>query len=131
MATVKLEGVFKNYGPVEAVKNLNLDCKDREFLCLLGPSGCGKSSTLRMVAGLEHISNGKIYIDNRVVNDVEPHERDIAMVFEAYALYPHKSVFENMAYPLRIAKESNEEINRKVRRAAKISRDCSTECPGS
>ncbi len=120
MATVKLEGVYKNYGPVEAVVNLNLDCKDREFLCLLGPSGCGKSSTLRMVAGLEHISKGKIYIDNRVVNEIEPHERDIAMVFEAYALYPHKSVFENMAYPLRIAKESIEEISRKVRRAAKI-----------
>ena len=120
MATVKLEGVYKNYGPVEAVKDLNLDCKDREFLCLLGPSGCGKSSTLRMVAGLEHISRGKIYIDNRVVNEVEPHERDIAMVFEAYALYPHKSVFENMAYPLRIAKEPMEQISSKVRRAARI-----------
>ena len=120
MARVKLEGVFKNYGKVEAVKDLSIDCNDREFLCLLGPSGCGKSSTLRMIAGLEHITKGTVYIDDRPVNDVEPHERDIAMVFENYALYPHKTVFDNMAYPLRIQKLDEKTVREKVARAAKI-----------
>ena len=120
MAKVKLEGVFKHYGKVEAVKDLNIDCRDREFLCLLGPSGCGKSSTLRMIAGLEHITKGKVYIDDKPVNDVEPHERDIAMVFENYALYPHKTVYDNMAYPLRIQKLDDKTIREKVVRAAKI-----------
>ena len=120
MARVKLEGVSKNYGSVEAVKGLSLDCRDREFLCLLGPSGCGKSSTLRMIAGLENISKGTIYIDDRPVNEVEPNERDIAMVFENYALYPHKSVFENMAYPLRIQKLDEKTIREKVVRAGRI-----------
>jgi len=120
MAKVKLEKVWKKYGSVEAVKDLSLECSDREFLCLLGPSGCGKSSTLRMIAGLEFITEGKIYIDDAVVNDVDPYKRDIAMVFESYALYPHKKVFENMAYPLRVQKYPEEEINRRVNRAAGI-----------
>jgi len=120
MAKVKLEKVWKKYGSVEAVKDLTLECKDREFLCLLGPSGCGKSSTLRMIAGLEYITEGRIYIDEMVVNDVDPYKRDIAMVFESYALYPHKSVFENMAYPLRVQKYPEEEIKRRVNRAAGI-----------
>jgi len=120
MAKVKFENVWKKYGNVEAVKGLSLECKDREFLCLLGPSGCGKSSTLRMVAGLEQITEGKIYINDTVVNEVDPHLRDIAMVFESYALYPHKSVFENMAYPLRVQKLPDEQIRKKVEYAARI-----------
>lgn len=120
MAKVTFENVWKKYGSIEAVKNLNVDCRDREFLCLLGPSGCGKSSTLRMVAGLEQITEGKIYIDDVVVNDVDPHLRNIAMVFESYALYPHKKVFDNMAYPLKIQKLPEKEIEKKVRHAARI-----------
>ena len=120
MAQVKLEKVWKKYGDVEAVKDLNIECKDREFLCLLGPSGCGKSSTLRMIAGLEHITEGKIYINDVVVNNVDPYKRDIAMVFENYALYPHKKVFENLAYPLRVQKQPMEEITKRVNRAAEI-----------
>jgi len=120
MAQVKLENVWKKYGDVEAVKDLSIQCKDREFLCLLGPSGCGKSSTLRMIAGLEHITDGKIYMDEAVVNDVEPYKRDIAMVFENYALYPHKKVYENLAYPLRVQKRSQAEIDQRVKRAAEI-----------
>ena len=120
MAQVKLENVWKKYGKVEAVKDLTIDCRDREFLCLLGPSGCGKSSTLRMIAGLEYITSGQIYIDNNVVNEVDPHRRNIAMVFESYALYPHKSVFENMAYPLRVQRFPEEEIKKKVKHASRI-----------
>ena len=106
MARVELKNVWKRYGKVEAVKDLSLDINDKEFFCLLGPSGCGKSSTLRMVAGLEAISAGEIYIGDDVVNEVEPKDRDIAMVFESYALYPHKSVYDNMAFPLRVGKRS-------------------------
>ena len=120
MAEVRLENVWKKYGDVEAVKNLNIDCRDKEFLCILGPSGCGKSSTLRMIAGLESITAGKIYIDGIAVNNLEPFERDIAMVFENYALYPHKTVFENMAYPLKVQKLPNEQIRKKVNYAAEI-----------
>ncbi len=120
MARVRLENVWKRYGSVEAVKNLSLECRDREFLCLLGPSGCGKSSTLRMIAGLEYISEGNIYIDDKVVNNVDPYKRDIAMVFESYALYPHKNVFENMAYPLRVQKVPEADIRKQVQRAAEI-----------
>jgi multiple sugar transport system ATP-binding protein len=120
MAHVKLQNVWKKYGKVEAVKDLSIDCMDREFLCLLGPSGCGKSSTLRMIAGLEHITAGKIIIDDVVVNEVDPHKRDIAMVFESYALYPHKSVFDNMAYPLRVQRIPENTLKQKVHHAAKI-----------
>lgn len=120
MAEVLLKDVVKEYGSVEAVKKLNLCCNDKEFLVLLGPSGCGKSSTLRMIAGLEDISRGQISIGGMVVNDIHPSKRDIAMVFETYALYPHKTVFENMAYPLRVRKTPGPEIDQKVRRAAAV-----------
>ncbi len=122
MAKVTLKNVWKRYGKVEAVKNLNLQCEDKEFFCLLGPSGCGKSSTLRMIAGLEGISEGEILIDDQVVNEVEPKDRDIAMVFESYALYPHKTVFENMAFPLRAGKHnySRAQIKERVDKAAEI-----------
>lgn len=122
MARVELKNVWKRYGKVEAVKDLSLDINDKEFFCLLGPSGCGKSSTLRMVAGLEAISAGEIYIGDDVVNEVEPKDRDIAMVFESYALYPHKSVYDNMAFPLRVGKRSYSasQIKDKVQHAAEV-----------
>ena len=105
---------------VVAVQQFNIDIKDKEFIVLVGPSGCGKSTTLRMIAGLEDISKGELYIDGKLVNDVEPKDRDIAMVFQSYALYPHMTVYENMAYPLKIAKLPKEEIDAKVREAAEI-----------
>ena len=121
MAKVTIKNVWKRYGgKVEAVKDLNLECADKEFLCLLGPSGCGKSSTLRMIAGLEEVTEGEISIGDGVVNEVHPKDRDVAMVFESYALYPHKSVFENMAYPLRLRKYSKAEIKERVEKAGKI-----------
>ena len=121
MASVKLEGVKKIYdGKVIAVHDFNLQIKDKEFVVFVGPSGCGKSTTLRMIAGLEDISEGTLTIGDRVVNDVEPKDRDIAMVFQNYALYPHISVYENMAFPLRIRKMDNDEIHRRVCQAAEI-----------
>jgi multiple sugar transport system ATP-binding protein len=120
MAKVTIKNLFKKYGKVEAVKGLNLECEDKEFLCLLGPSGCGKSSTLRMIAGLEDVTSGEISIDGHRINDIHPSKRDIAMVFETYALYPHKTVFKNMAYPLRIRKIPTSEIKTRVKRAAEI-----------
>jgi multiple sugar transport system ATP-binding protein len=120
MARVKLENVWKKYGDVEAVRNVTLECRDKEFLCLLGPSGCGKSSTLRMIAGLEYVTEGKIYIGDRCVNEIDPYKRDIAMVFESYALYPHKKVYDNMAYPLRVQRYKEDEIKKRVGRAAEI-----------
>ena len=103
---------------VVAVQDFNIDIKDNEFIVLVGPSGCGKSTTLRMVAGLEDISGGELYIDGRLCNDIEPKDRDIAMVFQNYALYPHMSVYDNIAFPLKIAKVPKEEIDKKVRDAA-------------
>ena len=103
---------------VVAVQDFNIDIKDNEFIVLVGPSGCGKSTTLRMVAGLEDISGGELYIDGRLCNDIEPKDRDIAMVFQSYALYPHLTVYDNIAFPLKIAKVSKEEIDKKVRDAA-------------
>lgn len=122
MARVLLQNVWKRYGKVEAVKEVSFEVRDREFFCLLGPSGCGKSSTLRMIAGLEEISEGEIYIGDRVVNQVEPKDRDVAMVFESYALYPHKTVYDNMAFPLRIRKGryTEDQIKERVTHAAKI-----------
>ena len=105
---------------VVAVQDFNLEIKDREFIVLVGPSGCGKSTTLRMVAGLEEISDGELTIDGRVVNDVAPKDRDIAMVFQSYALYPHMTVRENLAFPLKLRKVPKEEIDRKVEEAAEI-----------
>ena len=103
---------------VVAVQQFNLDIADKEFIVLVGPSGCGKSTTLRMVAGLEEISEGELYIDGKLMNDVEPKDRDIAMVFQSYALYPHMTVYENMAFPLKLRKMPKDEIDRKVKEAA-------------
>jgi len=105
---------------VVAVQSFDLDIKDNEFIVLVGPSGCGKSTTLRMVAGLEEISGGELYIDGRLMNDVEPKNRDIAMVFQSYALYPHMTVYENMAFPLKLRKMNKDDIDRRVKEAAAI-----------
>ena len=105
---------------VIAVEDFNLDIKDREFIVLVGPSGCGKSTTLRMVAGLESITEGELLIDGKVVNDVDPKDRDIAMVFQSYALYPHMTVYDNIAFPLKLKKVPKEEIDKKVKEAAEI-----------
>ncbi|MDY5564486.1 MAG: ATP-binding cassette domain-containing protein, partial [Candidatus Limivicinus sp.] len=105
---------------VVAVHDFNLHIKDKEFIVLVGPSGCGKSTTLRMVAGLEEISEGELYIDDRLVNDVAPKDRDIAMVFQNYALYPHMTVYENIAFALKLRKTPKDEIDRKVKEAAEI-----------
>ena len=105
---------------VVAVQEFNLDIADKEFIVLVGPSGCGKSTTLRMVAGLEEISEGELYIDGQLMNDVEPKNRDIAMVFQSYALYPHMTVYENMAFPLKLRKVAKEEIDKRVKEAAEI-----------
>ena len=121
MAQVVLENVWKIYpGNVEAVQDVSLEIADGEFVVLVGPSGCGKSTTLRMVAGLEEISRGSISIGDRVVNDVHPKDRDIAMVFQNYALYPHMSVYKNMAFALKLRKVPKAEIDRRVRHAAEI-----------
>ncbi|HPE93498.1 MAG TPA: sn-glycerol-3-phosphate ABC transporter ATP-binding protein UgpC [Sphaerochaeta sp.] len=121
MATVQLKNVCKVYeGGVKAVDNVNIDIQDRQFVVLVGPSGCGKSTTLRMIAGLEDITSGEIYIDGNLVNDVPPKDRDIAMVFQNYALYPHMTVYDNMAFGLKIRKFPKEEIDQRVREAAKI-----------
>ena len=121
MASLKLKNVMKKYpGGVVAVNDFNLDIEDKEFIILVGPSGCGKSTTLRMIAGLEEITEGEVYIDGRLVNDVAPKDRDIAMVFQNYALYPHMSVFENMAFGLKLRKTPKNEIKKRVQEAAKI-----------
>ncbi|WP_026486018.1 ABC transporter ATP-binding protein [Caldanaerobius polysaccharolyticus] len=121
MAEVVLKNVSKIYqGGVKAVDNFNLDIKDKEFVVLVGPSGCGKSTTLRMVAGLEEITEGELYIGDRLVNDVPPKDRDIAMVFQNYALYPHMTVYDNMAFGLKLRKMPRAEIDKRVREAAKI-----------
>ena len=121
MANLSLQHIFKRYpGGVEAVKDFNLEIKDKEFIILVGPSGCGKSTTLRMIAGLEDISAGELYIDGNLVNNVAPKDRDIAMVFQNYALYPHMSVYDNMAFGLKLRKMPKAEIDRRVKEAARI-----------
>ncbi|MGF1474981.1 MAG: ABC transporter ATP-binding protein [Geminicoccaceae bacterium] len=120
MASVRISNVWKLYGKTEAVRDLNLNCDDGEFLCVLGPSGCGKSSTLRMLAGLEHISAGDIHFGERRVNDLPPKDRDIAMVFENYALYPHKTVYDNIANALRLRRMDKAAIDQKVQKAARL-----------
>ena len=121
MATLSLKNIYKRYdNGFEAVQNFNLDVKDKEFIALVGPSGCGKSTTLRMIAGLDDITEGEFYIDNTLVNDVEAKDRDIAMVFQSYALYPHMTVYDNMAFALKLRKFSAEEIDHKVKEAANI-----------
>ena len=121
MATVKLTNVKKIYGKdTVAVQDFNLEIADKEFIVFVGPSGCGKSTTLRMIAGLEDISGGTVEIDGVVVNDLQPRDRDIAMVFQNYALYPHLTVFENMAFPLRLKKMPQDEVYKRVTEAAEI-----------
>lgn len=121
MASVTLKNIYKIYpGNVTAVSDFNLDIEDKEFIVLVGPSGCGKSTTLRMVAGLEEISEGELYIGEKLVNDVAPKDRDIAMVFQNYALYPHMTVYDNMAFGLKLRKTPKPEIERRVKEAAKI-----------
>lgn len=120
MANLSLKHIDKIYdNNVQAVFDFNLEIADKEFIVFVGPSGCGKSTTLRMIAGLEEISAGELYIDGKLMNDVAPKNRDIAMVFQSYALYPHMSVYDNMAFGLKIAKKPKDEIDQKVRKAAK------------
>ena len=113
MASLSLRNIYKVYpGDVVAVSDFNLDIEDKEFVVLVGPSGCGKSTTLRMVAGLEEISSGELYIGGQLMNDVAPKDRDIAMVFQNYALYPHMTVYDNMAFGLKLRKTPKDEIDR-------------------
>ena len=120
MAQVTLKNVWKRYGEVAAAKDLNLVIPDKSFFILVGPSGCGKSTALRMIAGLEDISEGQIYIDDRLINGIPPKSRDIAMVFQNYALYPHMTSYENMAFGLKLRRFSKKEIDDRVREAADI-----------
>ncbi len=121
MAKVIFEHVYKIYeGGVTAVKDFNLEIRDREFVVLVGPSGCGKSTTLRMIAGLEEITKGKIYIGDKLANNIPPKDRDIAMVFQNYALYPHMTVYDNMAFGLKLRKVPKDEIDRRVKNAAEL-----------
>ena len=121
MASLSLKHIYKKYpGGVVAVSDFCLEVKDKEFIIFVGPSGCGKSTTLRMIAGLEEITDGELYIGNRLVNDIAPKDRDIAMVFQNYALYPHMTVFENMAFGLKLRKTPKDQIARKVEEAARI-----------
>src|SRR6186713_343610 len=121
MATVTFDHMYKKYGEeVVAVNDLNLEVGDGEFICLVGPSGCGKTTALRCVAGLEEITDGRLLIGDRVVNNVAPKDRDIAMVFQSYALYPHMSVYDNLAFGLKLRKTKKEDIDRRVKEAAEI-----------
>ena len=121
MASLSLKNVCKEYpNGFVAVKDFNLEIADQEFIIFVGPSGCGKSTTLRMIAGLEEISSGELWIGDKLVNDVEPKDRDIAMVFQNYALYPHMSVYDNMAFGLKLRKVPKDEIDKSVHEAAKI-----------
>jgi len=122
MAGVLYENVTKHFGDVVAVNDLDMEVADKEFLVLLGPSGCGKTTALRLLAGLEELTQGNIYIEGQLVNDVPPKDRDIAMVFQSYALYPHMSVYDNMAFGLKLRKTPKDEIDRRVKEAARILR---------
>jgi len=118
MARIRFAGVTKRYGDVVAVRDLDLDIRGEEFVVLLGPSGCGKSTTLNMIAGLEEVTEGELWFDDQIVNALPPHRRDVAMVFQSYALYPHKSVYENIAFGLRMRKVARQDVDRRVREAA-------------
>jgi multiple sugar transport system ATP-binding protein len=120
MASIKYDHVWKRFGDLAVLKDLNIDINDQEFLVLVGPSGCGKTTALRCLAGLEEITDGSILIGDRVVNDVPPKDRDIAMVFQSYALYPHMSVYDNMAFGLKLRKTPKAEIDRRVKEAAEM-----------
>src|SRR4249919_402163 len=133
MAHVSLRNVVKHFDDTVAVRGIDLDISDKEFVVLVGPSGCGKSTTLRMIAGLEDITGGEIRVDGEVVNDVPPKDRDMAMVFQNYALYPHMTVYENMSFGLRLKHYPKDEIARRVQEAARILdiRICSSASRGS
>ena len=120
MARVQFDHVYKRFNKVEIVHDINLDIKDKEFLVLVGPSGCGKSTCLRMIAGLEELSEGTISINDRIVNNVAPKDRDIAMVFQNYALYPHMSVFDNMAFSLKLRHVPKDQIKKRVEEAGEL-----------
>ena len=120
MANVTLKKVVKKYGSVEVIHGIDLEIHDNEFIVLVGPSGCGKSTALRMVAGLEEISGGEIFIGDRLVNQVSPKDRNVAMVFQNYALYPHMTVRENMGFSLKMRKQTKDEVEDKVNEAARI-----------
>ena len=120
MADIKIDKINKYFGNVHVIKDVSLEIKSQSFTVLVGPSGCGKSTMLRMIAGLEEIKSGTISIDGKVVNNLPPKERNIAMVFQSYALYPHMTVFDNMAFGLKLEKRSNDEINDRVQEAARI-----------
>ena len=120
MAEVRLRNVYKNYGNVAAVDNVSLTVDDGDFVALVGPSGCGKTTTLNLIAGLLELTDGEIYIGDRQVNDLDPKDRDIAMVFQNYALYPNKTIYKNLAFPLKMRKLPSAEIDKKVRAAAKV-----------
>ena len=120
MANISINKINKFFGNVQVIKDVSLDIKSQSFTVLVGPSGCGKSTMLRMIAGLEDINSGTISIDGQVVNDLPPKQRNIAMVFQSYALYPHMTVFDNMAFGLKLEKRSNDEINERVLEAARI-----------
>ena len=121
-AKIVLENLIKNFGHVKAVDNVNLEIEDKEFVTLLGPSGCGKTTTLRMIAGLERPTSGRVYFDGKLVTDVPPHKRNVAMVFQDYALYPHMNAFENIAFSLRMRKVPDNEIREQVTNTAKVLR---------
>ncbi|MBL9072672.1 ABC transporter ATP-binding protein, partial [Tabrizicola sp.] len=120
MAYMQIKGITKRYGTYEAVRGIDIDIAEREFVVIVGPSGCGKSTLLRMIAGLESISRGELVIDGQRMNDVRPADRGIAMVFQSYALYPHKTVEQNMGFALKVAKTPKDEAARKIARAAEI-----------
>jgi multiple sugar transport system ATP-binding protein len=120
MADVRLENIVKYYGDIKVIKGINLDIKDGEFIVLVGPSGCGKTTILRMIAGLEEISDGHLYINNTLVNNVAPKDRNIAMVFQNYALYPHMNVWNNIAFGIKLRKVPKKEINKKVEDVVRI-----------
>src|SRR6187402_715904 len=118
MTEIQLRNINKHFGPVHVIREVNLTVKDQEFVVLLGPSGCGKTTTLRAIAGLEDIDSGDILIDGKPVQNVHASERDIAFVFQNYALYPHFTVYENMAFPLRAVRQSADEVDRMVKSVA-------------
>jgi len=118
MARIFFDAVTKRYGDVVAVRDFNLEIHDKEFVVLLGPSGCGKTTTLNMIGGLEEITHGELWFDDQIVNALPPHRRDVAMVFQSYALYPHKTVYENIAFGLRMRRVDGREIDRRVREPA-------------
>ena len=120
MARIRFDNVTKRYGNVVAVDGLDLEIRDKEFIVLLGPSGCGKTTTLNMIAGLDELTEGDIYFDDQIVNFMPPHKRDAAMVFQSYALYPHMSVYDNLAFGLRLRKTPKQEIERRVQEAAEL-----------